>query len=950
MFKLTRMGHAVSVALCGLCSATAVVPALAQDIQRIEITGSNIKRIDAETSSPVQVIGREEIKRSGAGSIKELIDQLPSATGSLTDLGGSNSFASGASSATLRNLGKTSTLILLNFRRVSPYALADFNETFTNLDSLPLDAVDRVEILKSGASAIYGSDAVAGVINIITRKDYQGLQFSAGYEESLKSRKFGQGTFSITGGFGDLNKDRYNVLANVEFFKRDNVIWRDVLQYMHPRTFRRIPQTFAAQASTFSYPGNVANAAGVLGPVAGCPSELVISNLCRYDRYTRFEAQPSAERTNLLLSGRLLLSKDLEGFAEVLYSKTKTTYISPFQPYGAAIGTTTWGNPQTNSGQTFIPRGLPAGHPLNPTAVDDVELRYRFVDAPSEASPTSDNYRVQAGLKGTLGAYDWESAVGFMGSKVTDLSRGRFSNSAFIDLIGDYNLDPLPADFFNRPNGYRLGQANSAAVVDRLFPEYGSVGKTTQVALDGKITGDITQLAAGPLGLAAGFDLRREKFTIDPTANLRAGDIVGFGLSSTEGSRTFFATFGELNVPVTKQLEAQLAVRVDKYPNFSANLAPKIALRYEPVPGLLFRSGIETGFRAPNLTETAPSVKFAFNNGVLDPLRCSQAESLATALLAQAEALPANDPNRTVLEARADIVQGNECSAGVAAIAGNNPNLKPELSKSFSLGMVFEPARGLSISADYWDIRRKDEIDIKSATELLAAEGTTLPPGSSIQRDPLTRDPTFTAAEQALYGVTAGPLASITRSFENVSRTKTSGIDIGLSSNTNLPIGKLDMSFVGTYLIKYREFSGTRGDFGDNLAGRYTYPRFSGSLSAALTTGDFTNGLKIRHSAGTSLQGDFFDVGWDPAACAARRPIAISADECRVRTEEYLDYFFSYRGFKNLTLGLYIRNLLNKLPPADLRDLADNGSNTIPQNAGDAQGRTLKLSVEYKFL
>ena len=156
-----------------------------QKIERVEITGSNIKRIDAETSMPVQIIRREEIQRTGATSVKELVNTLTAATGSLSDIGGSNSFASGASSASLRNLGKQSTLILLNSRRVAPYALADYSEIFTNLDALPLDAIERIEVLRSGASAIYGSDAVAGVINIITRRDYQGVQGRASHEQSL---------------------------------------------------------------------------------------------------------------------------------------------------------------------------------------------------------------------------------------------------------------------------------------------------------------------------------------------------------------------------------------------------------------------------------------------------------------------------------------------------------------------------------------------------------------------------------------------------------------------------------------------------------------------------------------------------------------------------------------------------------------------------------------------
>ena len=914
--------------------------------QRVEITGSNIKRIDAETSSPVQIINREEIRRSGAGSVRELLELLPSSSpSSLSDISGSNSFASGASSATLRNLGKQATLVLLNSRRVSPYALADYNEVFTNLDALPLDAVERVEILKNGASAIYGSDAVAGVINIITRRDYQGLQMALSHEQSERNSQFKQSTASITAGFGDLAKDRYNLLANLEVFKRDSVMWRDVLDDMNPVTKARIPQTLLAQYSTFSYPGNLITPNGGV-PLAGCPAGMVVSNLCRYDRYTRFEAMPAAERANLLLSGRLRLGGELEGFAELLYAKTKTTYQSPYTTYGVASGITTWGDPSTGRGKTFYPRGLPAGHPLNPTGIDDVELRYRFVDTPSEGVVDSDNYRAIVGLRGAFGNYDWESALNFLGSKSEDRSRGRFSDSAFQRLIGDYNADPLPRDFFNKPGGYRIGGDNSA-IIGELFPAYGNDGKTTQAAWDGKLSGELMTLPGGPLSFAAGFDIRHEKFTIAPTANLRTGDIVGFGLSDTNGSRTFSALFGELSIPITKKLEAQAAVRVDKFPHLTAHVSPKLGLRFQPTDALMLRGTVEGGFRAPNLTETAPSTKFSFSNGVYDPKRCPQAQALAADLRTRAEGLPDSDPNKSLLEARADIVDQSECAASVAGIAGNNPALKPEISRSFSLGMVLEPVRGTSFTVDYWNIKRKDEIGIKETSDLLSVEGEALPPGSSIVRGAVADDPTFSAAERAQYGVTVGPLNSVTRSFENVSRTKTSGVDLGMTFGSSFSGGRLDAAFLATYLIDYYSYSTVLNRYGDNRAGRYDYPRLTATLSAGLTTGPFTNGFKIRHSSKTSLDEDYYDKdSWDAAGCADR---GIAPHECRVHTTSMLDYFFVYRGVKNLALTLYVRNLLDKHPPADLRKLAELGGNIIPQEAGDARRRSLKLSLEYKF-
>ncbi len=930
----------IAAAITGLL--TSANPAFAQSeatttqLERVEITGSNIKRIDTETSSPVQVITREGIKRTGATTVRQLIDALPSSTSGLSDINGSNSFAGGASSVSLRNLGKQSTLVLLNFRRVSPYALADFNEIFTNVDSLPLDAVERVEILRNGASAIYGSDAVAGVINIITRKDYRGLVVGGDYERSTVSKKFGERAFHITGGFGNLDTDRFNVLANIEFFKRDQVIWRDVLQHANPLTLAIIPKG-TGQLSSFSYPGNIIG----VGPVPGCDPSLVIGGLCRYDRYTRFEAQPKGDRVNSLVSGQLKINESVEAFGEVLLSRTKTTYINAFQTYGFNADET-WGDPSTNMTKSFFYRGLPVGHPLNPTN-DEVEFRYRFVDGPSEQQVTSDNYRVLAGVRGTYKNWDFESAVSFMGSKADQVERGRFSDSGFKSVIGDYVS--LAPDFFNKPGGYQIGQPNSPAVIDTLFPRFGYKAETKQLALDGKISGELMHLGGGPLSLATGFDLRHEKMNISPTANLLAGDIVGLGLVSTDAARTFGAVFAELDAPLTKEWEAQVAARIDKFPGFNAHVSPKLGLRYRPTKELLFRGTLEGGFRAPNLTESATSTKFSFANGVTDPKRCPQALALATDLRAQSDALPASDPNKVLLAAQADIVEQAECGGGVANITSNNPTLKPEVSRGLSLGLLFEPTKDFNVGIDYFNIHRKDEIGLKSTQEVLAAEGN-LPPGVSIKRNPLDADSVFTAEQQAKYGVTFGQLSSIVNQFENVSRTKTEGFDFAANSKFGLGSGSVEVGFLATYVKSYYSYSTIINSYGNNLAGTYGVPRLSASLTAALTTGPFVNGIRIKHSSATTLQTDYFDDNWSLAGCAAK---GISADDCRVGTTSRLDYFFNYTGVKNLTLGVYVRNLLNQFPAFDARALADTGGNIIPQQAEDAQRRALKLSVEYKF-
>ena len=478
-------------------TAQALDPNTGRPIERVVITGSNIKRLDVETSTPVQIVRREEISRLGVNSVRQLIDTLTASTSSLSDVGGSNSFAGGASSASLRNLGKQSTLVLLNSRRVAPYALADYNEVFTNLDALPLDAVERIEVLRSGGSAIYGSDAVAGVINIITRSDYRGVEVAASHEQSVKDSGFSESKASITGGFGNLQTDRYNVLANVEVYKRENLFWRDVVDDINPiygQHFSTLApgsgQMFGQRGapSTFSFPGNLIGQ----GPLPGCITKSP-AGLCIYDRFGRFEVQPAAERANMLVSGRYKIRDDLEAFAEVLYSNTKTDYGSTFALYDSAGGVATWGNPATGQSRTVEYGPIPSTHPLN-TSGEDLNLRYRVLDDPGYRSSDSSQYRVLAGLKGNWNAWDWESSLGIMGSRTKDRSRGTFfSVAGFAEVIGtpgyDENGNIRDPQFFNR--AYKLGQINSPEVINKLFPENGYDGKITQQFIDFKASREI---------------------------------------------------------------------------------------------------------------------------------------------------------------------------------------------------------------------------------------------------------------------------------------------------------------------------------------------------------------------------------------------------------------------------------------------------------------------------
>ena len=910
-----------------------------QLLPKISVTGSNIPRIDAETSTPTLIIRREEIQRTGVSTVKELVDSLTgssqlaagTSSRSLSDIKGAGSFAAGASSASLRHLGHQATLVLLNSRRLPSFAMDDDPGMFVNLDTLPLSAVERVEVLRSGASAIYGSDAVAGVINIITRRDFRGVELRASHEQSTVSKDFRARMASLTAGFGDPMADGYNVMLNAELYHRASVMWGEVLGQVNPQATRESPGF--GTPSVYSSPGNV----GELGSpgqtaMAGCPPAQLRNGLCYYDRYARLQAQPAAQRANFLVSGELRIDATLKGFAEAMYSSTETRYLLPDPVYDPS-NLSTWFDPSTGKARYFRGRQLPAGHPLNPTG-QDTDFQYRFTDANSGITAQSDSYRLLTGLRGSRRGYDWEAALGTMGDTVHNRVRGFFSDSGFKQVIGDYDSPAHDPAFFNR--GYQIGQANSAAVLSTLFPGFSHTGRNSQTFLDGKVLGPAGQWRGKTVDIALGFNLRHERLSIRPSSNLATGDIVNYGSAQTEGRRTFGSVFGEANLPLADRLEVQAAARLDKYPGFGANLSPKLGMRFEATPWMLMRGTVEGGFRAPNLTENASSTRYAFESSVYDPKRCPAAEALYGA----AAGLPDSDPAKAGKLAQATIALQQECVRGVATVRNANPNLQPERSTAATLGLVFQPARGHLASMDYWIIQRRNEIGYRSAQDLVNNEDN-LAPGRVNRLGPGDADPSFKPGDAS--GV-PGALTYTSTQMENTARTLTSGIDLGLQSRTPTPLGMLTGGLQATYLLNYMRFHPLTGGYGDNLAGRYGFPRLRAALTASLASGPFTNSFRLNFLSGTKLQADFDDAVYSDETCRSR-----GWSDCEVHRSSVLDYDFAYTGVRGLSLGVHVRNLLNRRPPVDLRAMEELGGGINPQDLADVQRRSLLLTVGYRF-
>lgn len=659
-----RIAHAlVAVGVCTfLLPAHAQQPA--QKIERIEVTGSNIKRVDTEGVAAVQVITREEIERSGKSSVAEVIRGISSNSGNSLNEVFTNSFSPGASGVSLRGLGQKNTLVLINGRRMANYGFAqNLQDTYVDLNSIPTGAVERIEVLKDGASAVYGSDAIGGVVNIILRNNYRGgeLGVSAGtsteggLDETRASAAFG---------VGDPAKDKFNLLASVDYFKRDLLLASE-REFTRDQDTRAFPGGAWNMASIATYrrtPREPFSTCGVSNPGFLAPGNQLGSTgtLCVFNPASLITLFPKSERLALLTRGTWEVSPSLTGFVEASYSHNKTFQPStptPFSPTSVAY------NPATG-GPVVVAAILPVGNRSNPFSTP-VGINYAFFDVgPRNTSIDSKSHRALAGFKGNVQNWDWEFGFGNAQNKVEQVNANRVDRFVLSQAIANNTYNFLnPA----------AGTVTAAQL--RINPVRQSTSKLDFV--DAKMSSELTQLPDGPLGFAAGIEHRKESILDLPDRLITNGNVLGQGATGTDGSRRNTAAFFEFSIPAMRNLELQLTGREDRYSDFGSAFSPKFGFKWTPTKSFVIRGTVSRGFRAPTLPENSKSSATFFTQ-VIDTL--------------------ATSPNFNQV-------------VNIAGSFAGNPALKAEKSKNSNLGVVWEPDRDFNIGLTWYKIRQNDVVN-----------------------------------------------------------------------------------------------------------------------------------------------------------------------------------------------------------------------------------------------
>ncbi len=774
-------------------SSSAFAQEQATNLDRITVTGSNIPRTNTETPSPVQVVTRQEIDRTGKTTVAEYLQTLTAdGSGSIPKTFG-NGFAGGGAGISLRGLGAGSTLVLLNGRRMATYGLADDGQkVFTDLSTIPLDAVERVEVLKDGASAIYGSDAIAGVVNIILRSDFQGAILRGSYGVSGDGDGDAKKA-TLTAGTGDLATDGWNAFFSLDIGKTDAIKIGDRKnrKWIGTGDIRRWGYSAAdAQFLGGAYlSGGTAGGVGPNGSVfddrnvdddnpaflvalPGCANLTSIPGQtdataqqqgCLWDPAQKFrDLSPEEKYINVFGRASFAFGEGGEIYTEIGYSKKETTFSNT--PSGVSGG---WGYPEgpvnANSGSGATVLG--PDHPDNPIPGQASRLRYSAWDVgPRVTNNTNEFNRFLVGVKGNWGDWNYDTAYLHSG---TDLINRR---------TGFLHYDNVRCALAN-PNCaggvWRIGDnanLNSQALYDFISPEISARAKSSLDMFDFTVSRSLMDLKGGPLGLAMGTEWRKTSNSLTPQTFTDTGDIIGLGYSAYDGTQNVYAGYVELSAPVLEQLELSGALRYDKYESGEGKATPKLGVKWTPADWIALRASYAEGFRAPNPAENGDGGLAAFSNA-RDPVRCAISEA--------------------------------ECTArSVAIITRPNSDLKPEESKSYSVGIVLQPTSSTSMTVDAWQIKRTNEIAQGSTADAIAA--------GNVLRD-----------TNLLNGIAGtGSILAVNTQYINAASTRVRGIDTDIRQTFDIGPGQLEMDLQWSHVLKFErtdadvtvDYAGTHGN------------------------------------------------------------------------------------------------------------------------------------------
>ncbi|MEE4296338.1 MAG: TonB-dependent receptor [Wenzhouxiangella sp.] len=687
---------------------------------RITVTGSRIKRIDAEGALPVTVIDREAIELSGESNAADLIRSIPfNTSGSFRPQSGSS--AQAVSEIGLRGLGASRTLVLVNGRRMP---LAPLTGASADLNMIPMGAIERIEILTDGASAVYGSDAIGGVVNVVLRSDFEGAEIMAGVasvEPKGGDRKEAYATFGTS-------SDTTSIIGGASYNQRDIIFARDFF-FVNPgasiygNNFTTIDSdgfdlfnwTALPNACSFSN-----QPAFYINQTAGS----LTGESCAYD-FTRVSAdEASVTNQSIFLRADHEFADDWNIYSDMWVAKTRS-----FGRYAPVPDSSFFNTPVTpNSINNPTNPDSPMFDPSLGLEPQDVNVWHRF-DALGNRDNFVDSelYDLVLGVRGMIGEVEVEAGARWTRNKVFDIGYNYLVRSTAYNFIEDgiYELfDP-----FGAPD----------SVLNAMKATVSRISKFDQNQFYANAAFDLGEINDAPISWFVGTEFRDEIYDDQYDSLSEAGQIGGSSGNSAGGQRDVSSLFGEVLIPAFEGFELSLAARYDDYSDYGSDFSPKVSFRYEPIDGYVFRASWGEGFRAPDFPSLTQAEAFSADS-VADPQSCIN------------QGQPQN------------------CTLQVNAFRIANPDLGSEQSEQFALGFAFQPVDWFSGTLDYADIEITDRINFFSSQELINLEnaGDPTPAGLGVTRSP------------------NGSIVRIDTGFGNEGVVETSFLDLNLRANWGL--------------------------------------------------------------------------------------------------------------------------------------------------------------------
>jgi iron complex outermembrane receptor protein len=912
-----------------MASASTIVHAQNQtdEIATVVVTGSHIANQE-QGALPIQVITQAQIEQTGATSAEQFLKTVSVAVqGNSNVVAASTAGANvgGVSGVSLRGLGSQRTLVLVNGRRLSGGGTITDSVT-VDVNSIPLAAIDHVEVYKNGGSAVYGSDAIAGVINFVIKDSYQGATatlFGGGTKDGGGGIKRANGAL----GYGDLTADRYNLMLTASYQKEDPLFGRD-------RGFSSSSVNVPWQNDTTSgnsFPANIFVPVGPALPGAdGTPGNPLYPNncapsvnsplrpgTCRYDPAGEVSLLPDAERVSAFGAAHFFITDDAQLYAEASFSRNRQRFtlqatpisdqfnlppghpLSNLAPYnrGAGLG----GPPSPFAFTTVV---LKPSSQFYPTAAvqaitgdgstPDILIRYRSNENGNrDFTDTAEQPRGVLGIKGTLAGWDYDAAYLYGQTKLTEhYNNGAPLYSKLLPLLNSGRVN-----FFGPNTPDVLAELRATNFVGDAYST-----KTSIQSLGGSASREIAKLPAGSLAIALGAEWRKEKFSTDPSPEMQIGDIATYGGDQhpLDKSRNAKALLAELDVPIIENMDGNIAVRWDDYDTVGSKTTPEVRWRWRPVEQLMLRASFGKGFRAPSLTELyQPVVTGVSAAGLDDPARCPQTQD------------------------------SNDCGTQFNVQLGGTPTLKPETSTNYTLGVVFEPTGGTSIGFDAFKVKLKNPIIFGIDPSALLDDEARF--GSFITRGaPTTNCPGC-----------PGPVLSIDQRNLNLGETNVDGVDADLRYRLSMErMGTLTFGLVGTYFTKY-EIQQTDGSFLSvvstvspivNGAGG-VIPRWHHYLSLGWNIGPW------EAVVAQNFQTKYTDLTGNIAG----------APEHEVGSYQTFDLQASYSGIQNLKIAVGLKNAFDRDPPYTNVGGSNYFQAGYDPGYADPRGRFIYGTLSYSF-